>query len=111
MASELVKYVSDGSWEQEVVKSDVPVLVDFTATWCGPCKALAPIIDQIANEYGGRLKVVKLDIDDSPVTPTRFNIRGVPTVILVKNGQEVARNVGLAQKARLESIFAHHIAS
>lgn len=111
MASQLIPSVTDRTFEAEVLQSQVPVLIDFTATWCGPCKALKPIIEKVAQSHAGRLKVLQLDIDDSPDTPSRFNIRGVPTVILVKNGQEVARNVGLAQKARLESIFAHHIAS
>ena len=110
MASENVKFVTDRSFETEVLKSELPVLLDFTATWCGPCKALTPIIDQIATEYGGRLKVAKLDIDDSPDVPARFSIRGVPTVILFKNGQEVGRQVGLAPKPKLVAMFEHHLA-
>lgn len=110
MASEFVKTVSDRTFQSEVLQSNEPVLIDFTATWCGPCKALAPIIDQIATEYGGRLKVAKLDIDDSPDVPSRFSIRGVPTVILFKNGQEVGRQVGLAPKPRLVALFEHHLA-
>ncbi len=110
MASELVMVVTDKSFKKEVLESDVPVLVDFTATWCGPCKALAPIIDQIATEFGGKLKVAKLDIDDSPDVPSQFSIRGVPTVILFKNGQEVGRQVGLAPKPRLVAMFEHHLA-
>lgn len=109
MASEAVKYVTDNTFEQEVIQSATPVLIDFTATWCGPCKALAPIIDQVAGEYAGKLRVVKLDIDNSPETPSRFNIRGVPTVIVFKGGKEVARHVGLAPKPRLVSLFEGHL--
>lgn len=109
MASEQVKYVSDDSFERDVVQSPVPVLIDFTATWCGPCKALSPIIDNLARKFEGRLRVVKLDIDDSPNTPSRLGIRGVPTVILFKGGQEVARHVGLAPESRIESLVNPHL--
>lgn len=109
MASEIVKYVTDGSFKAEVEQSDVPVLIDFTATWCGPCKALAPIIDRLAQNYGPRLKVMKLDIDDSPETPARFGIRGVPTVIVFKGGKEVGRQVGLAPENRLTQLIEPHV--
>jgi len=109
MASDAVSYVTDKTFEQEVIQSATPVLIDFTATWCGPCKALAPIIDQVAGEFSGRLKVVKLDIDNSPEAPARFNIRGVPTVILFKGGKEVARMSGLAPKPRLVALFEGHL--
>lgn len=111
MASEHVQYVTDDSFERDVVQSPVPVLIDFTATWCGPCKALAPTIDKLALKYEGRLRVVKLDIDNSPNTPSRLGIRGVPTVILFKGGQEVARHVGLAPESRIEALFTGHLAS
>ncbi len=109
MASELVKTVTDQTFDAEVLKSDVPVLLDFTATWCGPCKALAPIVDKIANGYSGRLKVAKLDIDDSPQVPANFGIRGVPTVILFKGGKEVGRSVGLAPESKLIAMFEAHL--
>lgn len=109
MASDLVTVVTDRTFEAEVLRSNVPVLLDFTATWCGPCKALAPIIEGLAKEYQGKIKVAKLDIDDSPETPSSFNIRGVPTVILFKDGQEVGRQVGLAPKPRYEALFKNLI--
>lgn len=110
MASNLIPSVSDRTFETEVLQSQVPVLLDFTATWCGPCKALKPIIEKVAQTYGGKLKVVQLDIDESPETPARFNIRGVPTVIMFKNGSEVARQVGLAPEAKLVSLITPHLA-
>lgn len=105
MASNQVVSVTDSNFESEVLQSDKPVLLDFTATWCGPCRHLAPIIEEIAREYEGRLKVAKLDIDDSPNTPSRFNIRGVPTVLVFKGGKEVARQMGLVPKPRLVALF------
>jgi thioredoxin 1 len=101
MASEKVQVFNDLNFEQEVVNSSVPVLVDFTATWCGPCKALAPIIDQIAGDLDGKVKVGKLDVDDSPITAGKFGVRGVPTIMVFKNGQCAAQHVGLTTKAKL----------
>jgi thioredoxin 1 len=109
MASKEVQKVTDSSFDTEVLKSDRPVLLDFTATWCGPCKALAPIVEDVAREYDGKLKVAKLDIDDSPQTASRFGIRGVPTVLVFKNGKEVARQVGLVPKPRLVALFSEHL--
>lgn len=108
MAANVIE-LTDDNFENEVLKSSVPVLVDFTATWCGPCKALAPIVDDLAKQYNGKVKVAKLDIDDSPETPSRLGIRGVPTVIVFKGGREVGRQVGLASKAKIEALFAPHI--
>ena len=101
MASEKVQVFNDLNFEQEVVNSSVPVLVDFTATWCGPCKALAPIIDQIAGDLDGKVKVGKVDVDDSPITAGKFGVRGVPTIMVFKNGQRAAQHVGLTTKAKL----------
>jgi thioredoxin 1 len=101
MASEKVQVFNDLNFEQEVVNSSVPVLVDFTATWCGPCKALAPIIDQIAGDLDGKVKVGKLDVDDSPITAGKFGVRGVPTIMVFKNGQRAAQHVGLTTKQKL----------
>ncbi len=101
MASENVKVFNDLNFDDEVLKSDVPVLVDFTATWCGPCKALAPIVDQVAEELVGKVKVGKLDIDDSPVTAGKFGVRGVPTLMVFKAGQRAAQHVGLTTKAKV----------
>ncbi len=109
MASQLIPPVTDRTFEAEVLQSQVPVLIDFTATWCSPCKALKPIIEKVAQSHAGRLKVVQLDIDDSPDTPSRFNIRGVPTVIMFKDGKEVARLVGLAPEAKIVGLVAPYL--
>jgi len=109
MASDRVTKFTDENFETEVTRSDKPVLIDFTATWCGPCKALAPIVEDVAKEFEGKLKVGKLDIDDSPGVASRFGIRGVPTVIVFKNGKEVARQVGLVPKPRLVALFQDHL--
>ncbi len=105
MASNKVQHFNDMNFEQEVLKSDKPVLVDFTATWCGPCKALAPIVDQIADELDGQVKVGKLDVDESPVTAGKLGIRGVPTVMVFKAGQRAAQHVGLTTKAKLKELI------
>ena len=110
MASDKVMSVTDSSFQSEVLSSDKPVLLDFTAVWCGPCKALAPIVEDVAKEYEGRLKVAKLDIDHSPETAQRYNIRGVPTVLVFKGGKEVARQVGLVPKPRLVAMIQEHLA-
>ena len=104
MASDKVHVFNDLNFEQEVLKSTVPVLVDFTATWCGPCKQLAPIVDQLADELQGTVKVGKLDIDDSPITAGKLGIRGVPTVMVFKNGERAAQHVGLTTKAKLSEL-------
>ena len=105
MASPKVQHFNDVNFEQEVLKSATPVLVDFTATWCGPCKALAPIVDQLADELDGKVKVGKLDIDESPVTAGKLGIRGVPTVMVFKAGQRAAQHVGLTTKAKLKELI------
>ena len=84
--SEQIVYLSDDSFEDEVLKSDQPVLVDYWAEWCGPCKMIAPILDEIAGEYAGKLKIAKLNIDDNPETPPKYGIRGIPTLMLFKAG-------------------------
>jgi len=101
MASSNLQVFNDLNFEQEVLSSEVPVLVDFTATWCGPCKALAPIVDQLADELKGQVKVGKLDIDESPLTPGKYGVRGVPTVMVFKAGERAAQHVGLTTKAKL----------
>lgn len=98
MAGKNVHVVNDLNFDQEVLKADVPVLVDFTATWCGPCRQIAPLIDQLADEYDGRVKITKLDIDESPATAQRYGIRGVPTLYLFKGGAVVGQQVGAAPK-------------
>lgn len=109
MAIEGVLTVTDQNFDSEVLNSDTPVLVDFGAVWCGPCKALEPIVKDVAKEYAGKLKVVKIDIDDSPGIASRYGIRGVPTVIVVKGGRELKRQVGLVPKPRLVAMFSEEI--
>jgi thioredoxin 1 len=99
--SEHIYYISDDSFTAEVLQSTQPVLVDYWAEWCGPCKMIAPILDEIANEYAGRLKVAKLNIDDNSVTPANFGVRGIPTLMLFKNGQVEATKVGALSKSQL----------
>lgn len=101
MASEKVLVFNDLNFEKEVLQSDKPVLVDFTASWCGPCRALAPIIDQVASELDGEAIVGKLDIDDAPLTAGKYGVRGVPTVMVFKNGQRAEQHVGLTTKNKL----------
>lgn len=105
MASEKVLTLNDTSFETEVIKSDKPVLVDFWATWCAPCKAIAPTIDAIAEEYDGQIKVGKVNVDDSPATPGKYGVRGIPTIILFKDGKVVDQVVGAVPKAQLEALI------
>ena len=102
--SDLVNYVNDGNFQNEVLESQTPVLVDFTATWCGPCKALAPKLDAIAGEYEGRARVVKVDIDQSRKTAMSYNVRSVPTLLLFKNGQVTGQLIGNVGKDKLASL-------
>lgn len=104
-----VHAVSDDSFENEVIESNVPVLVDFWAQWCGPCKALAPIVEDVAAKYGDRVKFVKLDVDHNPSTPPKFGVRGIPTLILFKDGQVKATQVGLIGKAELTKFIDGHL--
>jgi thioredoxin 1 len=101
MASNDVVTLEDGTFEQEVLKSDTPVLVDFWATWCGPCKAIAPAVDDIAREFKGKLKVAKLDIDHHQQTPQKYGIRSIPTLLVFKGGQVVNTIVGAVPKSKL----------
>jgi thioredoxin 1 len=105
MAGDKVIPVNDLNFESEVLKSDVPVLVDFSATWCQPCRAIAPFVNQLAGEYDGRVKVTTLDIDESPGTATRFQIRGVPTLLMFKNGQQVGQQVGAVPKVKIQALM------
>lgn len=105
MASENVHTFTDDNFEKEVLQSDIPVLVDFWATWCAPCKAIAPLIDTVAAEYEGRIKVGKVNVDDNPATPGKYGVRGIPTVILLKDGKVVDQVVGAIPKAQLEALI------
>lgn len=100
---------SDGSFETDVIESKMPVLVDFWAQWCGPCKAIAPILDDLAQKYAGKIKIAKLDVDSNPATPPKFGVRGIPTLILFKDGQVKATQVGLLSKNELASFIDGHI--
>lgn len=104
-----VHAISDDSFEGEVIESSVPVLVDFWAQWCGPCKALAPIVEDVAQKYTDKVKFVKLDVDHNPGTPPKFGVRGIPTLILFKDGQVKATQVGLISKADLVQFINNHI--
>ncbi|MGK3991927.1 thioredoxin [Sorangium sp. So ce1024] len=101
MGSRNVIEVNDLNFAREVLETDTPVLVDFSASWCAPCKRLAPIVDEIADETAGQVKVVKLDVDESPAAAKQFGIRGLPTVVAFQNGQPVNRHVGLTTKKTL----------
>lgn len=105
MSSDLIKHVSDASFESEVLKSDSPVLVDYWAEWCGPCKMIAPILDDISGEYEGKLKIAKMNVDENTETPAKFGIRGIPTLMLFKNGAVVATKVGALSKSQLASFI------
>lgn len=93
--------VSDANFEKEVLQSDTPVLVDFWAPWCGPCKTIAPVVDELAKDYAGRLKVVKINVDDNKDAAMRYNVRGIPNLILFKNGESVDQIVGAVAKQQL----------
>ena len=99
--SEAIVHISDDTFEEEVVKSTTPVMVDYWAEWCGPCKMIAPILEEVANEYADKLKVVKLNVDDNPVTPPKFGIRGIPTLMIFKDGEVAATKVGAVSKKQL----------
>ena len=103
--SDHVVHVTDDSFETEVLQCGEPVLVDYWADWCGPCKMIAPVLDEIAGEYTGRLKVVKLNIDDNPNTPPRYGIRGIPTLMLFKSGDVEATKVGAVSKSQLTAFI------
>ena len=105
MAGENVLTLGDSNFEEEVLKSPVPVLVDFWATWCAPCKAIAPTIDGIATDYLGKIKVGKVNVDESPATPGKYGIRGIPTIILFKDGKVMDQVVGAVPKAQLEALI------
>lgn len=105
------KIVTDPTFETEVLKSDQPVLVDFWATWCGPCRMVAPVLEEIGKEQGEKLQIAKLDVDANPITAGRFGVRSIPTMILFKNGREAQRLVGYMPKEKLLSMLSPHLAA
>ena len=107
--SDLIKHVSDVSFDKDVLQSDKPVLVDFWAEWCGPCKMFAPVLDDVAKTYEEKLTIAKLDIDANPATPGKYGIRGIPTVILYKGGQVHAQKVGALTKSQLTAFLDSHL--
>ncbi len=109
MSSELIKHVSDASFEADVLKADKPVLVDYWAEWCGPCKAIAPILDEVSKAYDGRLQVAKMNVDENSAVPATFGIRGIPTLMLFKDGQLAATKVGALSKSQLTSFIDGHL--
>ena len=106
MAGQFVTEVNDGNFEQDVLKSDQPVMVDFWAAWCGPCRALAPVVDQVATQYQGKLKVMKMDVDKNNATPSRYGIRGIPALLIFKDGKVAEQIVGFVPKETIDKSVA-----
>ena len=110
MASDLIKHVSDASFQADVLDATAPVLVDFWAEWCGPCKMIAPILDEVAGTYQGKIQVAKVNVDDNRDVPAKFGIRGIPTLIMFKDGQIAATKVGALTKAELTAFIDQQLA-
>ncbi len=110
MAGQLVTEVKDATFEKEVLQSETPVLVDFWASWCGPCRALAPVVDEVASAYQGRLKVMKMDVDSNSQTPSRYGIRGIPALLLFKGGKVADQIVGFVPKDTIDRSIVKVIA-
>ena len=107
--SDQIVHVTDATFDEEVLNSELPVLVDFWAEWCGPCKMIAPVLDEIAGEYAGKLKVAKVDVDANPDIPPKFGIRGIPTLIVFKGGNAEATKVGALSKSQLTEFIAETV--
>jgi thioredoxin 1 len=109
MSSELIKHTSDASFESDVLKSDKPVLVDYWAEWCGPCKMIAPMLDEVSKAYGDKLQIVKMNVDENREVPAKFCIRGIPTLMLFKDGKLAETKVGALPKAQLTAFLDRHL--
>jgi thioredoxin 1 len=109
MSSDLIKHVTDDSFGNDVLESDKPVLVDYWAEWCGPCKMIAPILDEVSKDYDGRLQVAKMNVDENREVPQKFGIRGIPTLMLFKDGELAATKVGALSKAQLTAFLDGHL--
>ena len=110
MASDLIKHVSDATFESDVLQAGKPVLVDYWAEWCGPCKMIAPILDEVAGTYGDKLQIAKMNVDENREIPAKFGIRGIPTLMLFKDGQLAATKVGAMSKAQLTAFIDQQLA-
>ena len=104
-----VLHINEADFESVVVNSDIPVLLDFWAPWCGPCKMISPVLDELAPEFAGKVKIVKMNVDDNQATPAQFGVRSIPTLLLIKNGQVVATQVGALPKTQLANFINQHI--
>ena len=104
-----IKHTSDASFDADVLKSDTPVLVDYWAEWCGPCKMIAPLLDEVSKDYDGRLQVAKVNVDENQAIASKYGIRGIPTLMLFKNGQQIATKVGALSKSQLTLFLDSHL--